>query len=552
MKKIIYLLIILLPIISVAQEPNRAAILIYKLGEGNKFTSLVQNKLIKTADAEKDINFYIYNWNGAGALSFYPGKQKEESAITHVNFLSLNTEVEENPPLIIETDTSGKTKAAYFPIRPVLSIASKSIELKTSQIVDYSVNRFTQNPSTSGFNASPRAKTDIYIDFIKEFGTDPAILRKQNYKEFEKAEAKVKEKFRNEIEKRLINIFDDWGKNVSSKISDYKGIWDNKYFSVIKDGLDLEDDKIKTIKSTATVKDGFKIDDYLNLYEVIKFDNYSSTRFINYFKIKSIDEKQSELDLYLFGSKKKLAAILKEGNELILTNSSSVLNDYNRKLNKIQNTEIVSVKKDCFFCETDLELNLMTVPSIKLVERAANELNYFRNLAKSEKFIDLVDGDDQYKQLGVKYLFYSENKTLKSTDIETGRIIGSETSQGKFLGMSVDNSNSPIVIKTLFLDTFNKEIQILSYSQETKNRVKEIIIASPFGILEGERFKIYAQEEEDVNGKKVKRNSEIGQGIVSRTMSNLVAKMSVTDGEKDFFEAKKQGKTIVIKYRLSK
>jgi hypothetical protein len=311
---------------------------------------------------------------------------------------------------------------------------------------------------------------------------------------------------------------------------------------------------IKTIKSTASLKDSIKIGEAMGLYEVVKFGGFITTRYVNHFYAKAVNEAGSELDLQGLASKKNLAETLKEGkdNDFILAPNMLSLKEFNRQINGLKEPQNVAIKTQCMFCQTSLERNLMTVPSVKLIERSAGALKYFRNLAKSEKFIDLVDGDDQFKQLGVKYLFYKEDNTLKSTDIETGRVIGSSTSQGKFLGLKLNNAESPMVIKTLFADTFNKPIQVLSYSEETKNKVKEVIITNEFGLLHGEVFNIYSEESEDVNGKEVKRYQKIGEGIARRPISELVAPMKVTDGEKDFFEAKSKGKNIVIQYRLSK
>jgi hypothetical protein len=329
---------------------------------------------------------------------------------------------------------------------------------------------------------------------------------------------------------------------------------DERTYPLIKNDSLLDDKKVKSIRCTASIKDSVKVGDSFGLYEVVKFDNFASTRFINNFNVESVNDKGSDLKLTFFGSKRKLAEALREGkdNEFIVATTTAAIKNYNQKLNNITEMQTVGVRKTCMFCSPALEKSLMAVPTVKLVERNVPVLQYFRDLAKLDKFMDVANGDEQFKQLGVRYLFYKDGSKLQSTDIETGRILGSETAETRFLGLTLDNSNSPMTAKSLFMETFNKEMQIIKYTEETKNKIKEILLSSQFGILPGESFKIFIEETEDVNGKQVKRNVQIGEGFVAKTLSDMVGIMKVKDGEKEFFKARAEGKKVVIKYRLTK
>jgi hypothetical protein len=189
---------LLLPLCINAQNTRNAAILIERLNQDNSYVNELQNKLIERAERQTATQFYIYNWDNISdnKATFVKGKQKEESAVTQVHFISLKSaDVNENPSLVIDTDTSGKTIRVYFPVRPTLTVFAKSIELKTSLILDYSSNSLETETSSplmgmgmGNNSASMRNKTsgknDVSIDFMKEFGQDPALMQRINGKEF--------------------------------------------------------------------------------------------------------------------------------------------------------------------------------------------------------------------------------------------------------------------------------------------------------------------------------------------------------------------------------
>ncbi|NBA85014.1 hypothetical protein GVN16_04545 [Emticicia sp. CRIBPO] len=547
MKKNLWLVLILLSFISKAQENKNSAVLLLKKPDDNKYVRVLKEAFQEVADNRKEPDYYFYEWDEKKTLRFLPGKHSEENVVSRVHFVDFRTRADDDPKIVITTDTSGKTKSVHFPVFALLEVATKTVDLATSQVIDYSPK---SSPSLSEKEREKKYDVVIY-DFVKEFGGDPALMKKKDAKEYQKIEDRIKAKYKPLISERILELYKDWGSSMAYKLYDWERIGIYKFYSVVKENLSEDENKIRTINSTATSKDGFRVGHGLTLYEVIPYGNYTSTKLVHHFTIKKIDENGSELDMSMMGNRKKLAEIMKSGNEMVLTNSPYYFErDYNRKLNKLEDFKTVAVRKSCFFCESRLETNLLKVPSIKLIERAEGELRYFRNLAKSEKFIDLDEGESQYKQLGVNYLFYSDNSILKSTDIETGRIIGSVESEAKFLGASRDDSRSASTIRALLLETFNKQIEVLSFSKESKGKIKEMIIGSPYGISDKESFKIFIEETEEVNGKKINRLVQIGDGNISDDISDLVGKLNVKDGEKEVFEAKTQGKKIIIKYNL--
>ena len=131
-----------------------------------------------------------------------------------------------------------------------------------------------------------------------------------------------------------------------------------------------------------------------------------------------------------------------------------------------------------------------------------------------------------------------------ATDIETGRIIGSEIPPGWLA------ANYGLAAKSLFIDTFERPIKFIKNEDVSKGKLKSFIAQSDFGLVFGESIGVYELVDEKVGNKVIKRKQEIGDSWFSKSISDTVAEFKVKRGEKEILEAQQQGKTLVFEYKL--
>ncbi|WP_341226627.1 hypothetical protein [uncultured Arcticibacterium sp.] len=544
MKKIIQasLLLFLICFASVAQKQGLAVLV--SANENSGFNSIIIDdfKAFKRLNSNQEM--FYYDWEEGKKLT--PVGNDGTNPVDKLMFVELYSEVESRPRLQLVTDSTGKTVSAFYPIRPELNLKLKIVDLKSTEILF--LTQFSLNTSSDELVASNRGsgRFDVSINFKESFSADPSFMRLNN-KGFEEAERKAYEKYKQKIHENKVAAFKEFSSYCVRRFYYAQEVLIDKYFTIKKDGI--VEDKVKFVKSDLSLKDGYSTSDYIDFYEIQKFGEHVSYDKGYTFKVESIDSTGSELKLAMFGNQKRLAELILNDAQVLITNNESVLNN---KVREIGNEEIqtVAVKKNCINCFMNLESNLAAVPSIRVLERADFEFRHFRELLKSEKNIDNFSNDDYYKMLGVRYLFSIEDDKLTSTDIETGRIIGTESKEGKILGFKFSASTSPVVIKTMFLNTFDKEMEIFEYTNVKKKTVKEVRVYNPFGVILGERVLIYKQQEETVGGKKLSRNILIGEGYIRSVVNKHLANLYVQKGNKELLEMKNSGAKVVLEYKL--
>lgn len=517
-----------------AQDEYGKAILIPNFNNPDKFVNLVNKRAYEVLNNYK--NIHIYDWNAetheVRKINNNNEIGKPISLVRYTNIELSNFNLK--PSLELKTDTSGKTLSVQFVLNPYASFLTKTIEVKTSKIVEYS----RINPSSSERSSVPN--TIIVPKFIEEFGGDPNKIKKANIKEYNKLVDKVTEKFRPIFEERYNEYCRFYASVLASNASDFADE-SLKSYNVIRNPDDEDEKKVKYITFDGGSKDSLKKNKTLLLYEIVNFENRKTTKFIDGFYVEEVGDNQSKAKMSIWGNKKELAQILKGNTELKLFSNRSAALEYNKSMNKNMTEYNIAVKKNCLFCDYALESILITIPVLNTIERNANELKTFQELAKQDKFIDYNSQELLNKQLGVKYLFYRDAENLMSTDIETGKVLGSE---GTY------RNSTRTIVKNLFFDTFNKKVEFLKNNEVSKNKVKEIVLYSDFGFANGEDMIIYTTEDEKVGNKTIKRKVTIGEGSVSQTLSDFICIFKVKDGEKELFELQNQKKEFFLEYKI--
>lgn len=536
-KSLVTIILLFLFIESIAQSENGFGILVNNYMQNETFGNIIHNGIKEGFKNKK--NIHIYRWDESQhSIDKVETSKEIIKPIKFVKYVQTGVfNVQLNPEINITTDTSGKTTSVYFEISPYASLQYKLIDISTSQIMDL---------GSRNLDKQSNYLTDLGLipvkNYIEDFGGDPAMLRKKDYQSYDKLLKKVKEKYSKIIYENTLKIVNNYAINIYYSISNLGNVSSQPYYKVLKDENAEDEKKIKYINFQGGKKDSIKVGNEFALYQIVDFEQIKSTKRVNVFYVDEVGEKVSKAKIAFLGNKKRIAELIKENAELYLFENNKSVLEYNKMLNKNNKFYNVGVRKNCLFCEIKFEENLISVPVINTIERNAPEIRYFQEIAKLEKFIDFKSQELLNKQLGIKYLFYKEEGNLTATDIETGRVVGSESSKQQYL--------IAMLTKNLFLDIFEKNIKFLKNKDFTKNKVKEIYLYSDFGLTEGEKIKVYTLIEEKVGNKVLKRKEEIGSGYITKAISDFVGVLNLQKGEKDIFEAQSNNIPLYFDYKI--
>jgi hypothetical protein len=531
LKSLVFSIFTLLTVATFGQNNYAKAVLIPDYNNPDKYVNMLNKKLYESLKGYEGL--HVFDWNET-SHTFNSIEYKEiKKPIAFVKYLNIKlADFGTIPSLELKVDTSGKTIAVQYTIYPNGVLYTKTIEVKTSQIIEY--NQVSPSSSTI-------SKVINVPDFVKEFGGDPNKLKKADIKQYNKMLDKVNEKFKPIIEERYKEFVNYYASVLSSYSYSFEDNENKNSYKIIRNPENDDDKKVKYITFDGSKKDSLKKNNTLLLYQIVDFESRKTTKFIDGFYVEEVGDKQSTAKMSIWGKKKELAELLRGNNELILFGNRKTALEFNKNMNKNMTEYNVAVRKGCIFCDYRMESVLVSIPVLNTIERNANELLRFQELAKMDKFIDYNSQELLNKQLGVKYLFYRDVDALMSTDVETGKIIGSE---GTF------KNSSRVLIKNLFFDTFDKRIEFLKNNEITKNKVKEMVLYSDFGFGMGEDLIIYTTEEEKVGNKTIKRKVTIGEGYISESISDFIAIFKVKDGEKELFELQNQKKPFFLEYKI--
>lgn len=523
---------------SMAQVSFDNAILVKDFNKGDKYTKLLHQNLL---DYNKNFSAnHVYDWSEQLKLVQPVDNKELKKPVRYINYaLVAARNVIEKPVLNLRTDTSGKTLEAFYEINPIADLMVKTIDLQSSEILNFFSSELSISSET--FGASRNLLRINVPKFNEEFGGDPAKIKKANSDQYAKLEEAVYLKFQKKILENISEIIQIHSQKINSEASYFFTSDSFRNYKVIKDEQSKDEKKIKYIKFEIPKGEKLKPKSDLYLYKILNIGNKKSIKYINYFVLEEVSEQVGTAKLFAFGNKKDIAEAMSEDDPLLFFSSREAASDYNKTVINNIKPENVAVRKNCIFCNYYFEKTLLTVPTITVMERNAPELKIFQEMAKLDKFIDYNSEELLNKQLGVKYLFYTEASKFMATDIETGRVIGSE---------SIRNPKSPppSIVKNLFIETFNKPIEFLRNEDVSKNKVNDILVYSDFGFLPGEKLKVYVLEEEKVGTKVLKRKVEIGSGYIQKNVSDFVSKLNIRDGEKSIFQAQADKKEIFFEY----
>ena len=189
--------------------------------------------------------------------------------------------------------------------------------------------------------------------------------------------------------------------------------------------------------------------------------------------------------------------------------------------------------KSCLLCYSLLESKLLGLENIEIVEREhLKELGFFIEKFKGEQFMDFDMNDLQGKQLGVQVILQVNNRQIQATDVKTGKLL--ETA----------SSTYDAKLAKLFLDAFEKDIELLDVIDEKKGKINELVVYHPFGFTDRQKLIVYEIIEEKVGSELMERQVEIGEGYISDMISDKIAPLKIGKGKKEIYKAMSENRKL--------
>lgn len=507
------------------------------------FRSLHDKCMQKLADVSNG-NLLFYNWDSKKHTVKFAEKNKyPEKPSEIIIFLKPEGKFNANPPFEIKTDTTGKTTSAYFALESEVYYSCKHVDAVTSRIL--------QNKT---IEIQKLEKKQVKIDNPeKEFGGDPAKIRRSNSGKYNETVNRLREKYKQSIEDAYINSF--FMQVAISRIGQYVLSGSQNHFTIIPPAT--PEKKIKHVLFNGGAKDNLVKKDHYDVMVKRMIGDYHYYEDISTVYVDEVGEKESKASTLLFASKDIGTAVTNKEELLMVKSDNTFLkNQLNIKPNE-QKVNL-AIKKNCMFCEEYLESRLYECPVISLIERNAPELTYFNNLSKDERFIDYSVEDLQGKQLGYELLLTQNDKYYQVVETATNKNIASFETKAKLIPTTESNDvMAPHKIVSdiaqadiqRFLSAYKPEIynvKWVSTLEEKKEKIDKIAVYHAAGMDRYMEYNFYTLVSEEVDGETIQRKNKIGRGKIGKSLSPNISELKIKDGEKEIFKAKKNNENILI------
>ncbi|MBK9253921.1 MAG: hypothetical protein IPM42_00385 [Saprospiraceae bacterium] len=489
---------------------------------------------IKTAITKlNDVS--LYDWDSkSNTVTFSTLNTKPESPSEIVIFFKPAGGFR-TPSLLLNVDTTGKTTAAYFKLSGGYHCVAKYIDSKTSQIIKAEVISLVKDEESF-----------IQIkDYEKEFGGDPAKIKKSDPRKYASLEKKVTEKY----EPNFTAFY--MGKIKS-------GVGDGSLFAknIISSSHDLyeiipqpnfKEKKARFVEINAGSKNNIQKGENFDVLSKRQEGKYVYYERIASVYIDELKELSCVAKTPFFANKDLAQGLINKDVLYAVKEENTRLRsqlDYNSTVPSIN----VAFKKSCLFCEFSDELEVIKSPVFNLVERNAPELKYFAGLLKNEKFIDYSIEDLQGQQKGYQILFSKSGEFINATEVSTGKKLSIEESKVKFLGVTLKNGVSTTLLQSI-LYNYNPDIYNIDWvrtSEVKKDKIKEIIVHNHAGFELSKKYGFFTLVKEDIEGEVIERKNKIAEGKIDKIISINLAKLEIKDGEKELFKADSEKQKILI------
>ena len=522
--------------LSVGAQDYGTAILFDSEESFGKYDKMLLNSFKATYDKNDPVYTEFYTWDGKSVpVPYEPFAQENvgDKPITKAGYLNANFSFDSSLKFDYKLDTLEKVTNmyAYYPI----SIAPqlKVVDLPTSEVLT------TYNYDTKEWGVS---KMYEIKDFKKYFGSSPNKSESSKSKTWYANLKKFKEAELDKITKWNEDRINTFGKNLDQVSSRFKGYLDTRLYSVI-DFTYSEKGKLEEFYIDAKSSENVSKGDVFEIYQQASFQDFKSYDRVSLVTVQSVEADRALVKPFSL-SKKKIAEALESGDKIAFARSEQLI----RQSNKGEKpTKRVQVKGECFMCNVYLESLIVNISTTKLIERNFDVVRkYFSSKYTDERFIDLNMSEIQDKQEGIEYLFESTSAGMKATDIETGRIATVNEKEGGMLKGMFSSNRAELI--NLVMDIMDENIQVVEILKEKKGKLDKFIGYNPLGYESVSTYLIFRVIEEEVGGRTLEREEEIGKCYVGKRLTDTLVEIKVAKGEKELYSAMQAGDK--IRYRV--
>ena len=185
--------------------------------------------------------------------------------------------------------------------------------------------------------------------------------------------------------------------------------------------------------------------------------------------------------------------------------------------------------------EAPIETDLVNSPRIRVVDQSEwGSPQEFSEYYKQERFIDSRKTPNP---IGADAMIAADGDNYNITSVETGELLGVWEQKFGFKGFT-----------DIAMGIYDEEVTIREITKESKGKVKKFVLHNPWGFADNVIFDIYVIEEENVGGRMVARQVQIGECINYRATGE-VSEFSVRKGEDEVYEAMQANKKIIFRHK---
>lgn len=505
----------------------------------SKFLDQVKQDHIKDI-LENDLNkslFTLYDWDANESSIRVNNNYKDQERVpSYAIYLKSAVGYRSSPDIKYQVDTTGKTTSANIHFAVGANSNYKVINPYTLEIVNMSHFEFFKDSYTIGLP-----------EFKKEFGGDPARIRKKSENQYQKLVKIIIKGHKEEIDAKIAESI----KKMNKRKGDFKAFLKSAvpYCYDIEDQPSFSGKKMKEMDVLAGTNQGLVLGELGDVAVMKEAHGHPYLDLKTVGEIKEISEDKAHIKNVIFG-RKSLAKDIKKGMKAYFVNNapghlSRIVTE--GKVDRIR----VAVDKQCIFCDLNQEKLLMESPAIILVERIAPEMTYFTNLIKQEKHLEEDVDDLQGKRIGTEIYLKQDGKVYNAFDVSNNQVVSSIAIDKKFLGMSIGEFLSHKDLYEL-ISELNPDQLTMSLEKiigEKKGKVKSVLVKNLVGFSPYDKFEFFVEVEEDIDGEILTRSEVIGEGITKDKIDVYLAEIKVKKGGKELKKMMDDGKKVQIRYK---
>jgi hypothetical protein len=431
--------------------------------------------------------------------------------------LTVFFEVYENyePELTFARDTNKKITHAYFPAGVLTRYNIVMTDLRTDEMVQFA------SKQGQSFDESNKPKTiAVPIEEVhKAFPGGPDAVRLRSKTEYAKAEQKLQSAYKAKLQAHYMEHrlpVQNYVLGVINKMKPTK-------LHVISNPL-IENGKLKGFEFTPESVKGYDKEDWLPVFTLDTLGDYIYPNFYKYWEVDEIvGNKVKAGTHFLIPSENKDAGeALAAGKILYTSNQEHPFSMCTAKEDPI----IIDVQGADLHKEIEVFKFLARSPRMKIINSMqADIVGRFHERYKGGQFVDSGYG---LTPLGAQVILSGSDADYQLLDARSGTVLG-----------RTPKSYGDKGIFDLFQKALDLKIRIIKPIDQKKDVLKSALVYSPIGFYDQFYFDVMQVTPEQVNGKTIYRESEIGRGNIYTVGSYgyHFAEAKFNKGEKEIYAA---------------